>query len=124
MRLGHYQRGASIWMVLLFVIVLGFGAIFGLKLIPIYLEWFKIEKAINGALGGDSGSQPKNTIMMAITRRLDIDDVRRINELNYREYFTISKKGSRVTVDLAYEAREPLFYNLYIVAEFEKTFTN
>ncbi len=124
MRLGHYQRGASIWMVMLFVIVLGFGVIFGLKLIPIYLEWFKVEKAITGALGGTSGEQNKGTILLAITRRLDIDDVRRINEGNYKEFFTITKRGRRVTVEVDYEAREPLFYNLSIVAAFKKTFTN
>lgn len=119
-----YQRGASIWMILLMVIVLGFGAIFALKLIPIYIESYKIDKAMQGTMTGDVANQSVRNIKEALLRRLDIDDVRRIVERNYRDYVTISKKGGGVTLAVDYEAEEHLFGNLYIVARFEKVVTN
>ncbi len=121
---GHGQRGASVWMVLLFVIVLGFGAVFGLKLIPIYLEGWKVERAVEGALQSGVESATVKEIRAAIQRRLDIDEVRRITEVNMSEFMTITKRGERVTVDISYDRVEPLFGNLSIMAHFEKTLTN
>jgi len=121
---GRYQKGASIWLVILVVVILGFGAIFALKLIPIYLEGLKVEKAVAGALQGDVGSQAKKEIKLAIVRRMDIDDVRRITEQNFEEYIKIDKRGSRVRVDVDYKAEEPLFYNVSVLVHFEKTFSN
>lgn len=119
-----YQTGASIWLVLLMVIVLGFGAIFALKLIPIYIESHKIDKAMEGALSGASADQTVNDVKDALIRRLDIDDVRRILDRNWRDYVTITKKGPRFTMEVVYDAEEHLFGNVYIVARFEKLRTN
>jgi hypothetical protein len=120
---GRYQKGASLWMVMLFVIVLGFAAVFGLKLIPIYLEWWKVEKAVSGALQPGVGAQSIKEINIAIVRRLDIDEVRRMTNANLAEYMTITKKGNTVTVDINYDAVEPLFGNLSVLAHFEKSLT-
>lgn len=121
---GRFQKGASIWMVLLFVVVLGFGAVFGLKLIPIYLEAWKIGRAVEGALQAGAGSQSKENIQSAILRRLDIDEVRTIKKRNFSEFITIQKRGERVTVEIDYERVEPLFGNLSVLAVFQKTLTN
>ena len=114
------QRGASIWMVITVVVILAFGAVFGLKLIPIYLEYWKIERSIANALEG-SASQGKREIREAILRRLDIDEVRRIDHKNFSDFLTINKKGNFVTVDIDYERVEPLVGNVYILAAFQKT---
>jgi len=121
---GRFQRGASLWMVLLFVVVLGFGAIFGLKLIPVYLEWWKVERAVEGALQGGVGSQSINEIKEAVLRRLDIDEVRTIRKRNFDEFMTVTKRGERVTIAIDYDRPEPLFGNVSIIAHFEKTLTN
>ena len=120
----RYQKGASIWMITLFVVVLGFGAVFGLKLIPVYLEGWKIGRAVEGALQAGSGSQSTDKIKSAILRRLDIDEVRVIRKTNFSEFMTIQKRGDRVTVQIDYERVEPLFGNLSILAVFQKTVTN
>lgn len=114
------QRGASIWMVITVVVILAFGAIFGLKLIPVYLEYWKIERAIDNALEG-AGAQSKREIREAILRRLDIDEVRRIDHKNFGDFLTINKKGTSVSVDIDYERVEKLVGNIYILAAFQKT---
>jgi hypothetical protein len=121
---GRNQKGASLWMVMLFVVVLGFAAVFGLKLIPIYLEWWKVEKAVAGALQSGVGAQSLKEINIAIVRRLDIDEVRRMTNANLSEYMTITKKANSVTVDINYDVVEPLFGNLSVLAHFEKSITS
>jgi hypothetical protein len=111
------------WMVMLIVAVLGFAAVFGLKLIPVYLEWWKVEKAVSGALQPGVGAQSNREINSAIVRRLDIDEVRRMTNANLNQFMTISKKGNTVTVVIDYDVVEPLFGNLSVMAHFEKTMT-
>lgn len=120
---GRYQGGASLWMVMLIVAALGFAVVFGMKLIPIYLEWWKVEKAVSGAMQPGVGTQTNREINSAIVRRLDIDEVRRMTNANLGEFMTISKKGNMVTVVIDYDVVEPLFGNLSVLAHFEKTFT-
>lgn len=118
------QTGASIWMVLLMVIILGFAGLFGLKLIPIYLESYKIDKALKGVVQGVVADQSVKDIRDALLRRLDIDDVRRIKARNWRDYVTITKKGKQVTIEVFYDAEEKLVGNLFVVARFDKLVSN
>ena len=120
----QYERGASLWMVMLIVGILGFGAIFGLKLIPMYLEWWKVEKAVTGALQSGVEGETKRAITTAIVRRLDIDGVYRMSEANLKEFMEIKKRNASVTINIDYEARDTLFGNVFLVTHFQKTLTN
>ena len=120
----RYQKGASIWMVMLVLAILGFGAVFGLKLIPMYLDWWKVEKAVAGALQTGVGGASKREITTAIVRRLDVDGIYHMTEANLKDYMAISKKGDRVRVDIDYEARDTLFGNVFMVAHFTKSVSN
>lgn len=120
----RYQQGASIWMVMVILAILGFGAVFGLKLIPMYLDWWKVEKAVAGALQAGVGDASKREITTAIVRRLDIDGIYHMTERNLGDYMVITKKGSRVTVDIDYEARDTLVGNVFMVTHFTKSVSN
>ena len=118
------QRGASMWMVMVVLGILGFGLVFGLKLIPLYMDWWTVEKAVANALQAGAESSSKREITTAIVRRLDIDGVYNMTESNLSEFMSISKKGNKVTVDIDYEGRAVLVGNVSIVAHFVKTVTN
>ena len=118
------QKGASLWMIMLIVAILGFGAVFGLKLLPMYLQWWKVEKAVAGALQSGVGSASKREIITAIVRRLDIDGIYHMTEANLTQFMTINKKGSKVRVEIDYEQRDSLGGNVFLVTHFEKTVTN
>lgn len=120
---GRYQKGASLWMVMIVVAVIGFMGVFCLKLIPVYLEWWKVEKAVSGAMQAGVGAQSNREIATAIVRRMDIDEVRRMTMANLDEFMIITKKGNTVTVVVDYDVVEPLFGNLSVMAHFNKTFT-
>ena len=119
------QRGASVWMVILVVGILGFGAVFGLKLIPIYLESFKIDKAMKSVMeNNDVVKMSNRAIITAFVTRIDIDSVTRITERNFREFGTITKKDGKVTMAIDYEAEEPLMGNIFLTVVFSKSATN
>jgi hypothetical protein len=120
----QHQKGASLWMIMLIVAILGFGAIFGLKLIPMYLQWWKVEKAVAGALQSGVGSASKREIITTIVRRLDIDGIYHMTEANLTQFMTIQKKGSRVRVEIDYDQKDALIGNVFLVTHFEKTVTN
>lgn len=125
MRSMRRQRGMSGWMLLLLLILGGFGVLIGLKLIPVYLESFKIDNAMESVLEDrDIGERTKGEIVMALLRRLDIDDVTRINERNWQEFVKVEKRGTQVEITVVYTRVEPLFVNLSILAEFEKRARN
>jgi len=123
--LANRQRGASVWMVILIVGILGFGGIFALKLIPIYLESFKIDKAMHSVMEkNDVVSMTKRAIITAFVTKIDIDSVTRITERNFKDYGTITKKGSKVTMQLDYDAEEPLAANIVLKVVFKKSVSN
>lgn len=123
--MANRQRGASVWMVILVVGILGFGAVFGLKLIPIYIESFKIDKAMKSVMeNNDVVNMSKRAIITAFVTRIDIDSVTRITEANFREFGTITKKAGKVTMDLDYEATEPLVSNIFLTVVFSKSASN
>ncbi len=123
--MANRQRGASVWMVILVVGILGFGAVFGLKLIPIYLESFKIDKAMKSVMEkNDVVNMSKRAIITAFVTKIDIDSVTRITERNFREFGTITKKDGKVTMDIEYEAEEPLVANIYLTVVFSKSASN
>ncbi|MCP5155177.1 MAG: DUF4845 domain-containing protein [Ectothiorhodospiraceae bacterium] len=125
MRSIRRQRGMSGWMLLLLLILGGFGVLVGLKLIPVYLESLKIDKAMQSVLEDrEIEARTKGEIVMGLLRRLDIDDVTRINELNWQEFVKVEKKGKQVEISVIYSRVEPLFLNLSILAEFEKHASN
>ena len=118
------QKGASLWMVMLVVSILGFAAVFGLKLLPMYLQWWKVEKAVAGALQAGAGSASKREITTAIVRRLDVDGIYHMTEANLKEFMTIEKKGARVKIFIDYEQRDTLAGNVFLVTHFEKALSN
>jgi hypothetical protein len=125
MHLKTRQRGMSFWGILLMLVVFGFSAIIGLKLIPVYLESYKIDKAMKAVVQAPGVSrQTQRDIIIALSKRLDIDGVRRIDDTNFKEYGLINKQNGKVTMEIYYQAEVPLFGNLRLLAEFDKVVSN
>ena len=125
MRHRSRQRGISFLGLLLLAVVVGFGVLIGLKLFPVYLESYKIDKAMTGVLS-DPGTVKagKAEILHSLFRRLDIDDVQAVNEGNWKDHVTLTLKNGRAEMEIQYRKETPLFGNLSIVATFDKTATN
>ena len=119
------QRGMSLMMMLFVLIVLAVFGMAGLKLLPVYLESFKVQKALQGTIEAPNvQDQTKREIAFSIVRRLDIDGSYLIKESNWKDYLEINKKPDRVTVKANWRQEVELFGNLSLVASFSKEVSN
>ena len=125
MRHHNRQRGVGFLGLLFIFVIGGFAVLVGLKLVPVYLESFKIDTALNGVIESPNVSeQSKREIIMSVLRRLDIDEVRRIHEQNYTDYLSVEKNDGRVTITIVYDDERELFGNISLVAKFHKEVSN
>lgn len=121
MSLRKGQDGMTILGMLMLAAVVGFVGLIVMKLVPLYMESFKIDQALD-SMSQDSGllTATKQEIRKKFIRRMDIEDVDRFTERNIRNYMTIESTGSSVSVAIKYEGRAGLFGNLTLVADFDK----
>lgn len=125
MNLKRRQRGMTFWMLMFVLTVLGIAFFVALKLFPMYLESFKINRAIESvAKDPGVGDWSKTEIKDRLVKRFDIDDVRRINEKNFNAYVGIDKRGRRVRITVDYKAEAHMVGNVYLVADFKKRASN
>ncbi len=113
------QRGLSFFGWLLAMMVLGSLITVGLKLIPSYID----HHTMSGIL--DSVAEERG---MASKRQYELEDtikkrfrVNNIRDFNHKDNLQIKRGKSGVKVILDYEVRVPLFYNVDLVARFDKS---
>jgi hypothetical protein len=112
------QRGATFLGIVVILLILGSALYAGIRLIPVYLEYTKVARALeqvrdeNAAI--DTNSQQ---IRLGLERRWDVEDIKRIG---WKEV-VIAKTGEGFDVTAAYEAEEPFVANVYLLVKFDKT---
>ena len=117
MQLRHRQKGLG-WFGLLFVFALiGLTAILVAKCFPIYMNQMKLVSALNkvSAEPGLGSSEGGESIRKTLQKYWDIDDITRIEPKDIK--IKRSDRGRFMVYD--YEAKERLFYNIYIVIHFK-----
>jgi hypothetical protein len=119
MRLRKSQRGMSMFNLMYVLVTLAIFGYIGLKLMPMYLDGFKVDKAVNAvaAVPGAKGKAPKELIGL-ILKRLSIDNVKVINGRNWRESITFKKTKRKLIITADYRSDVPLFGNLSVSAAF------
>jgi Tfp pilus assembly protein PilE len=107
------QRGLTLMGLLIASVIIIIVAIFGLKIAPAYIEYFKVKKAILAIAPASAGATVLD-VRQAFERRAAIDD---IDVIGGRD-LEITKEGNEVVVSAAYTKRIPLFANINIVIDF------
>lgn len=111
------QRGMTYLGMLILMIVIAFFAIIVIKVMPLYLESFKVESSLQSLAQDasvDLAMAPPSEIRKLLMRRLSVNDVTHVT----KDDIKVSKQGTKITVDVSYEARVGLFFNLDLVARF------
>lgn len=120
MSLRKRQRGLSFLSLMAIVGILGFSAVVGLKLFPIYMDSWKIDGIMKAVISQPGiNEQSRKEIFDALMKRLDIDAVDAVNYRN-SDALTITKRKNNVTINIFYRVETPLIGNLSLVAEFDK----
>ena len=105
--------------------LIGSVALIVMKLVPIYLESFKVDKALSGIIEEPGiGNKPPVEIYKDFVRRMDIDEVDRFSARTVREYVTVEKNLRNVTITVEYQAETHLIGNVSLIVDFKKQVSN
>lgn len=109
------QRGLGFAGVLSLLVLIIVVAIAGMKIVPAYIEYFTIKKAIAGMTqSGELRNASVAQVRQAFDRRTQIDDISSIGPSDLE----ITKDGTEVVVSFAYEKRIHLFNNISLLIDF------
>src|SRR6266852_5054670 len=105
------QQGLSLITLIIGLIVLAFVALFGMKLVPSYLEFRSAKNAIDAIARERPGASVAD-VRRAFENRSAIDDIDAVRAADLE----ISKEGNAVVISFAYRKEVPLLNNvgLYI----------
>lgn len=112
------QRGmsASGWF-LVIALILGATSV-GVRLVPHYMDHKIIDGAILSMLESPSlNEMSRGQIYERLKAQLKRNNIR---EFEPGEAIEFEKKSNTVTMDLFYEVREPLFWNVDVILSFEE----
>ncbi len=117
MRKWHHQRGMTAIGWLLVLGLIAFFTLITLRLVPIYLEYAKVVSVLE-SLSSEKGigSKPRREIISLVTKRFDMNDVRKVSP----KLVKLSKDKNKTRISIEYERREHLVSNIDVVVSFNK----
>lgn len=118
-RMGRRQRGMTLIGFVVVLALLGFFAYIGMKLVPMYSEYYSVKQALKG-LEQEPGiaNQSPAKVKDLFFRRLYISYAENVKDENVK-IERIDTGGWRINVN--YELRKPLVANLDVVGKFNTT---
>lgn len=108
------QRGLSVLGFLFVAAVVLSVALLAFRMIPAYIEYFTIQKALDGALA-DSSDLSVASIRRAMDRRLSADYADAITAKDV----DVTKSGNTITASVSWEKKLPVVKNVSILLEFD-----
>jgi|APDOM4702015159_1054818.scaffolds.fasta_scaffold246327_2 hypothetical protein len=121
----RFQRGISIWELLFFSALLVGSGIVVIKLLPLYMERFKVEKAMETIAGeSDVKNLEERDIVNRLLRHFEIEDVDRFSRPeDLKKVFNVAKNKDNAgrTMTFKYEIRGEFLGDLDAVLKVNKT---
>lgn len=116
--MSHRQRGMTLLGFLVVLIVVGFFAFIAMRLFPVYQEYYGVVTSMKGVAGepGSATMDPAR-IRDLLGRRFYISYVENVKPENIK----IIRGADGNKLNVKYEVRRDLLYNLDFVASFDKT---
>ena len=109
------QSGITLMSFLVVLVVVGFFLYIGMKLFPMYSEFYSVKSALKGmATEGLEGKDPAQ-IKDSFFKRMDISFSSNVKP----EHVRIESAGGSTRIDVKYEVRVPVVANLDVVGRFE-----
>ena len=109
------QRGITLMGLIIGSFVLVLVALLAMRLLPSYIEYFTIKKAIVG-IAKQTGSEGNvSDVRRAFENRMAVDDIKSVQPSD----LAITKEGSGFLITAAYRREVPLFANIGVYIDFE-----
>jgi hypothetical protein len=110
------QRGITLMSFVLVLIVIVLFAVVAMNLFPVYSEGFSVHNAMKSvAKEPNAAAMPLPALQTSLQRHFDIDYV---DSVQGKDAKVIRDKGGNI-LNMTYEVRKHLFYNLDFVAMFD-----
>jgi hypothetical protein len=116
-----HQTGLTMisWVILLLLI--GFVALFGFKLVPLYMDYMTINAALtNVAHQAADGPVSASSIHYAIEKQLNVNDVSVVSADDIK--IGTDPTSNNMTLTLDYDARTGFVANIDLIAHFHKVY--
>lgn len=111
------QRGMTFLGWLSVLAIIGIFAIAALRLVPVYLEFYRINTVLNGLKTEKiDGVANKREIRDYLYKRFDIEAINRIKA----KELDVTAKSEVYEVRAKYDARTPFIGNLHFIITFDK----
>ncbi|HEY1327374.1 MAG TPA: DUF4845 domain-containing protein [Casimicrobiaceae bacterium] len=110
------QRGLTIIGFLLVAAVVIIFALVGFRVLPSYIEYYTVQKALEAALA-DQGNITPQDIRRSLERRINADYVDSVRASDV----TVSKEGNQVVASLEWQKILHMVGNASILLEFQAT---
>ena len=112
---GQEQRGLSIIGFLFVVVVVVVVALVGFRMIPAYIEWYTIQRALEAAVA-DAGNDPSlANIRKAMERKLSADYADAVSAKDVN----VVKNGNTITAQVSWQKILPMVSNVSILIDFD-----
>lgn len=109
------QRGLSIIGFLFVVAVVVVVALVGFRMVPAYIEWYTIQKALDNAVA-DAGNDPSLiNIRKAMERKLSADYADAVSAKDVN----VVKNGNTITAQVSWQKILPMVGNVSILIDFD-----
>jgi len=111
------QRGVTFigWIVLLTPLaIVGYA---GVRLLPVYLNYMKVVRALNLVASDAGGNSDPRSIRTTIDKHFEIDMV----DYPTSKDIKVTRNGGGWDVEAAYDDEAPLFANISLHVVFDKT---
>ena len=112
------QRGATFLGMVIIIAILGFALYAGIRLLPIYLEYMAVVRAMEQTAKEEGGNTATPvSLRNSLDRRWTFED---IHSIDVKE-IEIKKAGDGLSMRAWYRAEAPFVGNVSLVADFDKT---
>ena len=114
----HRHDGMTYLGMLILLLVIAFFAVVIIKVMPLYMEHFKVKSSLDSLAQEVKDTQTVlslSELEKRLINRLLVNDVEHVTRKN----ITITREGHKIVITVSYEARVHLFYNLDLVAQFK-----
>ena len=108
------QRGLTLWGFLFVAAVVLIGALIAFRVIPAYIEYFSVQKALQGALA-DSRDLTKADIRRLVEKRIGADYIDSVNASD----IDVTKSGNVTTVSVSWQTKLHMVGNASVVLDFD-----
>ena len=120
MKTRHTVEGITLIGFVIVLLVLGFFAYLAMRLVPMYVEYFGVLKAME-QLRQEPGAAQKS--LAEVRGELSLKfNTQYVDETSVTpQSISLKREGGAATLRVAYEKRVPFLYNIDLVGKFDKS---